>query len=460
MTNKNEQSLRDLRDFPAVEILAGDAALATYVETLTRPLVIKVVQAVIAAHKERFQAGDTMMTTGDLVKAAVRELQRLSGMKLSPLINATGIIIHTNLGRAPLSEAMMWQAVAIATGYSNLEYEIAGGRRGSRGIFVEHLLAVLADTEAGTIVNNNAAALFIMLNTLAPRQGVIISRGELVQIGGGFRIPDIMIKSGVRLVEVGTTNRTTIEDYRQAVTERTRMILKVHRSNFTQVGFVQEAPLGQLADLCRERKILLAHDLGSGLFAFPPGLTMSGEPTVAESVRAGADLTCFSGDKLLGGAQAGLIVGRGDLIARIKKNPLFRTIRCDKLVFAITSQVLQSYLKGTPFVDVPVWRMITIPVGDLKRRGEAIVAACPGRDMVLVATEAYLGGGTTPSQTIPSLALSLRSGGNATALSRKFRLWSRPIIGRVESDDFLLDLRTVAPDDDTVVIAAINQILR
>jgi L-seryl-tRNA(Ser) seleniumtransferase len=460
MANKKSQPLGSLRDFPAVEVLSGYPDLAPFMESLTRPVVVNVVRDVTAQSKERFQSGETSLTLDDVVGGVVAELTRLQNLALTPVLNATGIIVHTNLGRAPISEEMISRAMAVASGYSNLEFDIGAGDRGRRGALIEHLLATLCETEGGTLVNNNAAALFIILNTLANRREVIISRGELVQIGGGFRIPDIMTRSGVRLVEVGTTNRTTLEDYRQAVTGKTAMVLKVHRSNFSQSGFVEETSLKELSDLCRESHLILVHDIGSGLFGFPEGVPITDEPTVVESVRAGADLTCFSGDKLLGGAQAGLIAGKRDLIAKLKKNPLFRTIRCDKLVFAITMQVLASYLHGRQFTEIPVWSMIIIPVTELKLRGEKIIQACPGKDMVLAATEAYIGGGTTPGKTIPSLALSIRSRTKAKTLADKFRAWGPPIIGRVQENDFLLDLRTIPPDRDSSLATAINTIVK
>lgn len=460
MPNKKSPSYTSLRDFPSVEILANHSALEPYIRILTRPLVVETVKRVIARLKDKFKAGEKSVGEKDLISAVCADLDRLTMLNLEPVINGSGIIIHTNLGRAPISEKMITRAMGMASGYSNLEFNLSTGKRGKRGILVEKLLATLCGTENGTIVNNNAAALFIILNTLANRKEVVISRGELVQIGGGFRIPDIMVKAGASLVEVGTTNRTGIEDYAAAITDRTRMILKVHRSNFTQEGFVEESTLADLSGLCRKHDLILTHDLGSGLISFPPGVNITGEPNVFESVRAGADITCFSGDKLLGGTQAGMIVGGDELIAKIKKNPLFRAIRCDKLVFSITTQVLASYLEGRQFEDIPIWKMITIPVTDLKKRGEAIRKVCPGKNLALTATEAYLGGGSTPGQTIPSLAVSLRSTVGANALAKRFRAFRPPIIGRVENEDFLVDLRTIPAEKDKILVRAINEIAK
>jgi L-seryl-tRNA(Ser) seleniumtransferase len=459
MPNNKPQAFTALRDFPSVEILAGDTAWEPFVAVLTRPVVVNAIKAVIADLKEQFRSEKKTISEADLMAAVRRELETLSSLRLEAVLNGTGIIIHTNLGRAPISRAMLDAATGMLTGYSNLEFDLATGRRGRRGELVEKLLAALCGTAAGTLVNNTAAALFIILNTLAGRREVIISRGELVQIGGGFRIPDIMAKSGVRLVEVGTTNRTSLDDYTRAITDKTRMILKVHRSNFTQTGFVEETALADLAGLCHERGLILTHDLGSGLIAFPTGINIADEPSVAESVRVGTDLTCFSGDKLLGGAQAGLIVGRTDLIAAIKKNPLYRTVRCDKFVFAITTQVLSAHLNGTQTQDIPIWHMITIPVTELKRRGEAIKNACRGKDVAILATQAFLGGGSTPGGTIPSLALSIRSSLGPDRLAKRFRAYTPPIIGRVESDDFLIDLRTIPADQDALLISAITSLV-
>ena len=460
MPNKNPEAINSLRDFPSVEILAGHPTLIAWHKALPRPLIISGIRGVIAECKKDFAAGKTALTISDLIAAVESELAAFKGLDLRAVVNGTGIIIHTNLGRAPISVAMIESAAAIATGYTNLEYDLTGGARGVRGAYVEHLLSLLCETESGTIVNNNAAAVFIILNTLANRKEVIISRGELVQIGGGFRIPEIMSKAGVRLVEVGTTNRTTAQDYEAAITPKTALILKVHRSNFTQSGFTEEAPLSELASICRTHQLHLVHDLGSGLITLPADISLPHEPTVTDSVRAGADLTCFSGDKLLGGVQSGLIVGRRELVNRIKKNPLFRAVRCDKLAFVLTGEVLKAYLNGTQCNDIPIWQMMSASAIDLKLRGEKIVQGCRGRDVVLRATRAFPGGGSAPEESIASLAVSIRSPKlNANNVARRFREFDPPIIGRVENDDFLIDLRTLFPNQDNILIAATIQIL-
>ena len=459
MPNRKSKKILSLRDFPAVEILAGRPEFKPFAEVLPRPMIIKTAKEVTSRLKKIYRSGKKELTESDLINALKKELNRLAHLDLKPVINGAGIIIHTNLGRSPISADMIRDAVTSLSGYSNLEYSLDTGRRGKRGVLIEQLLALFCGTESGTIVNNNAAALFIILNSLSNRREVIISRGELVQIGGGFKIPEIMTKSGVKLVEVGTTNRTSIDDYRSAITKRTRMILKVHRSNFEQTGFVEETEIKELAILCQEENLIFVNDLGSGLVTFPAGIKIPNEPSISASVRAGADLTCFSGDKLLGGVQSGLIAGRLDLITRIKRNPLFRAVRCDKITFALTTRVLGCYLNGTQFEDIPIWQMIGASLDSLKKRAKKIAAACKKHNLEIIKTEAYFGGGSTPQQAIPSIAVSIRTEMNANRVAATFRDFSPPIIGRVEEDRFIIDLRAVPSDSDKIIINAINQLL-
>ncbi len=459
MTSDPQRTYAGLREFPSVEIVASMPELEPFIRICGRPLVVDHIRQVIETAKTEFQEKTSSWSQAKLQKAIVTSLSALTRHDLQPVINAAGIIIHTNLGRSPLPMAMLEKTASLVSGYTNLEFDLKTGRRGKRGILIENLLASYCRTENGTVVNNNAAALLIILNTLGYRKEVIISRGELVQIGGGFKIPEIMKKAGVRLIEVGTTNRTSVDDYAAAITDRTAMLLKIHRSNFSQRGFVEETPPDALARLGDEHDIATVFDLGSGLTELPPGIMQSGEPTIAEAVRSGVDIICFSGDKLLGGPQAGLIIGRDEYIVRIKNNPMFRALRCDKIIFSLLMQTLQSYLNGTWHDDLPIWRMITVPVGDLKLRGEAIKKACPDKDIVLKATQAYLGGGSTPDETIASLAVSIRVSGNINKVASAFRAFEPPIIGRVEDDEFLLDIRTVPPEQDAILIDAINSLV-
>ncbi|MFH1700304.1 MAG: L-seryl-tRNA(Sec) selenium transferase [Candidatus Zixiibacteriota bacterium] len=458
--SKNKSNLfSGLRDFPSVEILSGHSLIKSFHSNVPKPLILTIIKETVANEKERFRAGDKSINIDKLIELICGELNKLNHQILRPVINGTGIIVHTNLGRAPLAKSQIKDAVEMACGYSNLEYDTITGQRGKRGILVEHLLASLCGTEGGTMVNNNAAALFVILNTFANRKEVIISRGELVQIGGGFKIPEIMTRAGVKLIEVGTTNRTSLNDYKKAITSKTRMILKVHRSNFIQSGFVEEATINNLAGLCRENNILLAHDLGSGLISLPQGLKIKNEPLVSDAIRAGADLTCFSGDKLLGAVQAGLIVGSENLIKKIKSNPIFRTIRCDKISFAVMAKVLSSYLHGNHFSEIPIWMMIGATPAELKRRGEVILSAAGKNNMILRASHAFLGGGSTPEQSIPSLVISIKTKSNPNKLAASFRNFSPPIIGRVENDEFLIDLRTVFPEQDGDIVNAITRLV-
>ena len=302
---------------------------------------------VIAAAKERFSEGRAKVTTGDLEREVIAVARRLRRQSTTRVINATGIVVHTNLGRSPLSEELFDAVKRTVTGYGNTEFDLATGKRGGRGGACEKYLAMLAGSEAATVVNNCAAALFLILNSLAWRKDVLLSRGEMVQIGGGFRIPDILRKSGGRLREVGTTNITSLEDYESSIEPgRTGLILKVHRSNFVQAGFTEEVTIKDLAPLGRRYDLPVVNDLGSGVFIDTREILGYSEPTVQQSVRSGADITCFSGDKMLGGVQAGLIVGGAAHISRIKKNPLFRMMRVDKIVFSMLEHLFAIYLGG------------------------------------------------------------------------------------------------------------------
>lgn len=312
-----------LRDFPSVEEIMQSSSLADVLSVVPRPVAVVVVRGVIAARKESFRADRKPLTEDEVISAVKLGIIAAARQEIGQVINATGIVVHTNLGRAPLSDAIFDAIKKTVTGYGNIEFDLLSGTRGKRGVACERYLALLSGAEAGTVVNNCAAALFLALNTLASRKSVIISRGELVQIGGGFRIPDILRKSGARLCEIGSTNITTLDDYEGAIDRGTGLILKVHKSNFVQAGFTEEVPLKDLVELGRRYDIPVFNDLGSGVFVNTRPLLGYAEPTVQQSVSAGADLTSFSGDKLLGGSQAGLLVGRADLVAHkiiVRKN--------------------------------------------------------------------------------------------------------------------------------------------
>ncbi|HEX6122752.1 MAG TPA: L-seryl-tRNA(Sec) selenium transferase, partial [Ktedonobacterales bacterium] len=333
------------------------------------------VRGVLADARASIRAGHPAPAHAALADQARARLQALQQPTLRPVINATGVILNTNLGRAPLSAAASEAMLAIAAGYANLEYDLEEGERGSRQAHVQHLLTRLIGAEDAFVVNNNAAAVLVVLSALAPGREVIISRGELVEIGGGFRVPDVLRQSGARLVEVGTTNRTRVGDYEAAITPQTALLLSVHPSNFRVIGFTEAPSLPALAALAHAHGLHLAHDLGSGCLLPTERWGLAHEPTPQESLAAGADIVCFSGDKLLGGPQAGIVVGRQALLAPIKRHPLMRALRIDKLTLAALEATLRHYLLGEAERDIPIWRMIATPLETLARRADAWAAA-------------------------------------------------------------------------------------
>jgi len=386
-----------------------------------------------------------------------------------PIINATGVIINTNLGRAPLSDAARAAIAAVASGYSALEYDLELGERGSRLTSVRALLRDVVGAEDALVVNNNAAAMLVTLSGLANGRDVIISRGELVEIGGGFRIPDVLRQSGARLVEVGTTNRTRVADFAAAITSETALLLSVHPSNYRILGFTASPTLAELAHLAHQRQILLIHDLGSGALLRTERWGLLHEPMPQDSVAAGADLVCFSGDKLLGGPQAGIIAGKSALIAQLKSHPLMRALRIDKLTLAALHATLQAYRIGTAEREIPVWRMIAAPPEAMKDRAEQWVNSLRQAGIVAEAREGLstIGGGSMPGETLPTwhcavtpnpsnLSTDNTTGDAASALSARLRGGEPPVVARVLRNQVLLDPRTVLPDQDTILLQAVR----
>ena len=403
-------------------------------------------------------AGEQSVELPALAARLVTQLRRDLTPTLLPVINATGIVIHTNLGRAPLSEAARQAMLAVAAGYSNLEYDLEAGGRGSRYVHAERLLCELTGAEAALVVNNNAAAVTLVLRTIAAGREVVISRGELVEIGGGFRVPDILQQSGARLVEVGTTNRTRLADYETALTTDTAAFLKVHQSNFRIVGFTEAVALGELVGLARIQRTppAVLDDLGSGTLidTTPYGLTY--EITVQDSVSAGATATMFSGDKLLGGPQAGIILGAKDLIAELRRQPLTRALRVDKATLAALQATLLAYLRGTALAEVPIWQMIAATPAALEAQALSWAAALT-RDGLLVETlpgQSAVGGGSLPGQTLPTTLLALRPA-QPDRLVSYLRRGDPPVIARIEDDRVLLDPRTVLPAQAEPLLAAL-----
>jgi len=378
-----------------------------------------------------------------LVERSLAELTRPS---LGRVINATGVILHTNLGRAPLP------AYQPIPAYSNLEFDLATGRRGKRDAHVGGLLERLLGAPA-IAVNNNAAAVFLALHELAAGLEVLVSRGELIEIGDGFRIPDIMARSGAVVREVGATNRTHLEDYREAITPRTRLILRVHPSNFRIGGFTSRPELGELVALGKERGVPVYEDLGSGCLI---DLSAHGvdEPLAAKSLQAGVDLVSFSGDKLLGGPQAGIIAGKSDLLARLRRNPMFRTFRLDKLVLQALETTLRLFVLGD-HNRIPVLRMISLSAEEIRARAEAVITRLGGLEAELIPGESVVGGGSTPGQSLPTWLIAVTSE-SPGALERKLRSAEPPVLARIEKDRLLVDLRTVQPEEVEELVAALQ----
>lgn len=451
-----EQIISQPRDLPAVEEVLQDQTILASTGRLPRPFCVLIIREEMDLARQKLVETAKPISRELLFSAIAKRLTTESRRQIVRVINATGILIHTNLGRAPLSVIQLDTLRDTLTGYSNLEFDLQTGERGARGDSCERYLALLSESEAATVVNNCAAALFLILNTLANKKPVIISRGELVQIGGGFRVPDILRRSGARLVEVGTSNMTTIDDYASAIDESTGLILKVHKSNFAVTGFTTEVTIGELSKLGDSRGVTVVHDLGSGLVVPSSEALGHQEATVQQSVRDGAALTCFSGDKLLGGSQAGVIVGKAASIKSLKKNPLFRTVRVDKIVFALMEQSCSAYLENRWKSDIPLWQLTTAPLDQLRGRAEKIIAATGHPEGVTcVDSEAFMGGGSMPDQPLPSVAIRFDSRRNPRKLIRAFRDLTPPVIGRISDDAFFLDLKAVDPTEDQFLISAI-----
>ncbi len=453
---KNE--ITSLRDFPSVEELLISNNLSESIKLIPRPLSTVVIREVIAGFKEKHKAG-VNLTLSDLHRSINRVIIVQARKKITKVINGTGVVVHTNLGRAPLSEQLFVAIKDKVTGYTNVEFDLATGKRGSRGEACEMYLSLLAGSESSAIVNNCAAALLLILNTLANRKKVLISRGELVQIGGGFRIPDILKRSGAKLVEVGTTNVTSLSDYENEI-EDAALVLKVHKSNFVQAGFTDEVSIADLSALCKSHSVPLVNDLGSGVFVPTKKIVGFSEPTVQMSVRSGADLTCFSGDKLLGGVQAGLIVGRSELTTKLKKNPIYRAVRSDKIVFAALEELLSAYLNDNYTDQIRLWKQLSLSIDELTKRAKMILKNAGNPEgLEIIETDAFVGGGSLPESAIKSVGLLFSGHGKATALMKKFRQADTPVIGRIENDQFIIDLRSLSNTDIDLLASIIKKLI-
>ncbi|MGA3052899.1 MAG: L-seryl-tRNA(Sec) selenium transferase [Candidatus Korobacteraceae bacterium] len=457
------------RLLPSLDELLRHPAIEALVQREGRSATVAAARAVLEQLRTDITAGkldeaEIKSRLDDLPPTVKQGLRQSLAYSLRPVINATGVILHTNLGRAPLSRAALEHVAEVSQGYSNLEFNLSTGERGKRDVHVGRLFAKLlntADRDVSTIVvNNNAAAVLLALNSLAEGGEVLVSRGELVEIGGSFRIPDVMAKSGAVLREVGTTNRTRIADYESAISERTKLLLRVHRSNFQIVGFTEQPSLEELVALGRKHNIAVMEDLGSGEIFDLRNVGVRGEPMIADSLRAGVDIVTFSGDKLLGGPQAGMISGDPALVAKVRANPLFRALRVDKMFYAALEATLLAYLRED-YDSIPALRMMRLSEDELERRARQIAdrlrANCPSLLVEVAESRSVLGGGAAPGSTLPTRVLAVKSAShNADELCARLRQWETPIIARVEEGRVLLDLRTVEPEQEEAIIAALE----
>lgn len=463
------------RELPSVDELLRMPDVAQLAEAHGSPAAADAARAVLARMRNEISSGHldaagVRLAMDGIAGAVNNQLLRALSYSLRSVINATGVILHTNLGRAPLSESALAHIQETAADYSNLEFEVEAGERGKRDVHVDRLFRKLLDETAGRadvstiVVNNNAAAVLLALNTFAEGGEVIVSRGELVEIGGSFRIPDVMGKSNAVLREVGTTNRTRIVDYEKAINDRTRLLLRVHRSNFEISGFTEQPSVAELVNLSRSRKIPLMEDLGSGALVDLQSFGIHGEPTVLDSLRAGVDVVTYSGDKLLGGPQAGLISGRADLIAKMRSNSLFRALRVDKLTYAALEASLLSYVKRD-YSAIPTLKMMGLSKQEIGDRAQKIADGLRDSSsektlaVEVIDGESMIGGGAAPSSVLPTRLIAVHDKElNSDQLAARLRASDPPIIARVADGRVLLDLRTVFPDEDSQIAGALSRI--
>ncbi|PWH12322.1 MAG: L-seryl-tRNA(Sec) selenium transferase [Anaerolineae bacterium] len=454
-----------LRNLPSVDalLLQSSALLASY----GRPLTLQALRKTLEMARTHVRNGGEVPSTEVLLSWTASQLAQWTKPTLEPVINATGVILHTNLGRAPLSKSAIAAMLAASSGYSNLEFDLTTGKRGSRLIHAEALLKQLTGSEAAVVVNNCASAVLLVLSALAKGKRVIIARSQLVEIGGGFRIPDVMKQSGAKLLEIGTTNKTRLSDYEEALSANhfsatafspvsKSILMRAHRSNFRILGFTEEPSLREVADLAHQYQTILIDDLGSGTLIDVTRYGLAHEPTVQESLAAGADVVMFSGDKLLGGPQAGIILGRADLLSKIKKHPLARAVRADKTRLAALSATLLHYLKDEAEREIPIWQMIAQSPESLRARAEAWKTHLGCGEVV--PSESTVGGGSLPGETLKTFVLSLAVQSASSVLER-LRKYTPPVIARVENNRVLLDPRTVLPEQESTLLAALSATL-
>ncbi len=449
----------NLHGLPSVEQLLQTRQAAELITRFSRPLTLQAIRSVLEDVRSGFSTSKGILLPGreEILTSAAARLEGWTTRTLLPVINASGVILHTNLGRAPLSRAALQAVQSVGQGYSNLELDLETGKRGSRLVHAETLLQQLTGVEAAVVVNNNAAAVLLVLAALANRRQVVISRSQLVEIGGGFRIPDVMKQSGAKLVEVGTTNKVRLADYEAALEKPAALVMHAHRSNFKLVGFTEEPDLKDIASLAHTRSVPCVDDLGSGALLDTARFGLAHEPTVQESLAAGVDLVCFSGDKLLGGPQAGVIIGKAALIGKIKKHPLARALRADKLCLAALTATLLHYLKDEAEREIPIWRMLARTPEQLSQAAEGWRQALGQGEVV--PGRSTIGGGSLPGEDLPTFLLALDVK-RPDRFLEDLRRQQPPILARTENDRILLDPRTVLPDEEGALLAGLINSLK
>lgn len=449
------------RALPSVDELLQNHTLRGYEQKVGRTVVLDAVRAALESARSDIRAGHDAPMPAMLIDGITERIERAVQPTLRRVINATGVILHTNLGRAPLSQDAIRAIQEAASGYSNLEYDLEVGERGSRYVHAEELVKKLTGAEAALVVNNNAAAVMFILRAFAEEKEVIVSRGQLVEIGGGFRVPDVLSQSGARMVEVGTTNRTRVADFENAISPETAVLLRVHPSNFRVIGFTEEVSLREMSLLAHRHSLLAVDDLGSGALLDTAAYGLVHEPMPQESLHEGADIVAFSGDKLLGGPQAGILVGKTEYIARLKKHPLARALRVDKLTLSALQVTLLHYLKMEATRKIPVWQMIAAKRTALERRANEWCERWKRFGLEVAVVEAFstVGGGSLPGETIPTFAAAIASP-SAGRFIDALRANDPPIIARIEVDRVVIDPRTILPHDEIALLEAVERAWR
>ena len=461
----------ELSKIPSIDLLLNQQQAIKLAEEYSRGVIKQKCQNIIEKKRSDIMGGKSVKCeskealVNDILNKVKTVLKVEMGPSLKPVINATGIILHTGLGRAPLPKAAQENIAIVIAGYSNLEIDLESGKRGERTSHVEQLIKDLTGAEAALIVNNNAAAVFITLNTLSFGKEAIISRGQLVEIGGSFRIPDVMDKSGCIKKEIGTTNKTKISDYENAINKNTGAIVVAHTSNYRIIGFTAEVELGQIAELCVQNKIPLVHDLGAGVITDLREIGLPHEPLVQDSIKSGADVVTFSGDKILGGPQCGIIVGKKEWLEKIHKNPIMRAVRCDKMIYAALEATLKLFFKRKSLLtEHETLRMLSEPIETVKARGlrvlELIMPDGKNASITLKDSKAQTGSGALPLEEIPSKVIAIKHNKkSAEKVAQFFRANNPPIMGYVKNEEFFMDMRTVVDSEIMAIVAAINKII-